>query len=236
MLLVNRLVGAVLVLAMLVISVPNVEASALSERLAERRAELQERLAERRAALQERLGQNSPTDSGNEDTSADEALVSGDEDVEEAAPCRCSVRLGYSKPQLQFSNGTLTFVPRMDVMVRSRGDFEAPGWTALLNYSGQSSYASDDVSLPNGVTFAGSQDLFSGSCGTNYNFKGRQLPPVSLSGVVSGLVGLDQELTGTVRMDAELSACGESDHEQRQFSFTWRDLFNLRTGGWRSAR
>ncbi|MEX1997410.1 MAG: hypothetical protein WEA04_01905 [Candidatus Andersenbacteria bacterium] len=150
--------------------------------------------------------------------------------------CRCSASLGLARPSLQFtSGGGLTLTPRVDVSIRTRGDHEAPPWVAELAYSGTTEYESDDVSVPAGVAFSGTQQVAAGSCGDTYTFRGLALPDVSLTGLIRSLVGVDQELEGTVRLHATLNSC-ELDEEQRQFSFRVQEFGNLKIGGWRSAR
>jgi hypothetical protein len=149
--------------------------------------------------------------------------------------CRCSARLSLARPALQFNGDTLQFIPRVNISITSRGDSSAPGWTARVAHSGQTSYTSDDVSVPSGVTFSGDQQVFAGSCGNKFSFSGYQLPAVTLSGISRTLVGDDQELEGIVRMQADLTGC-DSDSENRQFEFRVREFGNLRVGGWRTAR
>jgi len=213
---------AVVAFGVLAVDASPASASDLRERLEARRAE---RAAEREARRVARETERA----------ARRAEREQEDSEEEASACSCRARLRFSRPSLQFRSGTLVFVPRVDVSVSSRGDFQAPGWTATLAYDGSTSYESDDVTAPAGTSFGGEQDVFSGSCGTHYDFDGLQLSAVPLAGITSSLVGLGQELDGVVRMNATLSGCG-FDSEQRQFGFRLRDLVDLRTSGWRTVR
>lgn len=153
------------------------------------------------------------------------------------AGCRCAASLRLSgRPDLQWRGSELTWVPRVDVAIRTRGAAGGPGWSVGLNHEGSASFTSDDVAAPGDVPFNGSQNVASGACGDNrYVFQGMALPAVSLSGVTRSLVGAHQRLDGVVRMRASLTGCGD-DTESRQFGFSVRDLGNLRIGGWRIWR
>lgn len=150
--------------------------------------------------------------------------------------CTCSARLSYGRPSLQFSGGTLNFIPRVDVAIRSRGDHDAPAWSAQLDFDGSSSYTSDDVSVPDGSSFSGTQQVAAGSCGHSFTFQGLSLPAVSLAGITRSLVGEDQELKGAVHLHSALSGCGQTKELNKSYSFRLRELGNLRLGSWRSVR
>ncbi|MBI4022526.1 MAG: hypothetical protein HY372_04140 [Candidatus Andersenbacteria bacterium] len=155
----------------------------------------------------------------------------------DAAGCRCTASLRLSgQPDLQWRGSQLTWVPRVDVQIRTRGASGGPDWSVGLNHEGSTSFTSDDVTAPGEVSFSGSQNVASGACGDNrYVFRGMALPAVVMNGVTRGLVGERERLNGTVRMRASLIGCGE-DAEARQFGFSVRELGNLRVGGWRIWR
>ena len=204
-----------LVGGLLLVATPAVayDRSELEQRLAERRAQIEARRAEREA---ERVaGENEVTVAPTEET------------------CRCTTRLSFSKPSLQWRSGELVFIPKVDVSIRSRGE-ERIDWTAQLAYTGTTGYESADLTVPAGVGFAGTQELFSGQCGDTYSFSGWQMPAVSLSGLTRGLVK-GEEIDGRVQMQAKLSGCGE-DEEKRAFDFTLMDFGNLKVRGWQSVR
>lgn len=150
-------------------------------------------------------------------------------------PCTCSASVSLAKPQLRFSGGVLTFIPAVDISIRSRGNMAQPRWTATLAYSGETSYESDDVTPPGGTSFSTTKEMVSGYCGSRYTFKGHQLPAVALSGLTSQFVGADQELDGLVKMKAEVTGCGE-DSAEKGFKFTLEEFGNLFVRGWRTIR
>lgn len=159
-----------------------------------------------------------------------------EDETEEVATCSCSAGLSFDRPQLQFSGGTLSFIPRVNVDLRSHGESSAPAFTVNLNYTGSSSYTSDDITPPAGVAFSGNKTVVSNAlCGSTYSFGGLALSPVSLTGLSRGLVEEDQKLAGTIRLQADLAGCSE-ETEQRQFGFTLRQFGNLVVNGWRSLR
>lgn len=188
------------------------------------RAELEQRIAERRAQIEARRAERE------EERTAGENEVPVVPTIE---ACRCTTKLSFSKPSLQWRGGSLVFIPKVDVSIRSRGE-ERIDWTARLAYTGSTGYESTDVAVPAGVGFAGTQELFSGQCGDSYSFSGWQLPAVSLAGLTRSLVK-GQEIDGRVQMQASLAGCGE-DEEKRAFDFTLMDFGNLKMRGWRSAR
>ena len=167
------------------------------------RSELEQRLAERRAQIEARRVEREAERTAGEN----ELAVSPIEET-----CRCTTRLSFSKPSLQWRSGELVFVPKVDVSIRSRGE-ERIAWTAQLAYTGTTGYESADVA---------------------YSFSGWQLPAVSLSGLTRRLVN-GEEIDGRVQMQAKLSGCGE-DEEKRAFDFTLMDFGNLKVRGWRSTR
>lgn len=162
---------------------------------------------------------------------ADAAHRTQDGDV-----CRCSASLRFSRPGLQFLDGVLTLLPRVDVSVRTRGETSAPAWSVDLEYEGEALFTSNDVPPPDAVAFSGAQHVIGGSCGDNrYLFKGFALDPVPFTGFFSSLLGAGEEAQGTVRMQAHLVGCG-GDEEHRVFRFTAGELGNLLVRGWRSAQ
>ena len=150
--------------------------------------------------------------------------------------CRCSASLKFSRPDLQFRGGVLTFLPRVDVNVRTRGATSAPNWSLDLEYEGGATFSSHDVTPPPDAIFTGSQHIIGGSCGDHrYVFEGLSLAPVSFSGLTRSLLHGRDELDGTVRMHAGFVGC-DDDSEQRAFRFTLEELGNLAVRGWRSVR
>lgn len=150
--------------------------------------------------------------------------------------CTCSASLSFARPSLQWSGGTLTFIPKVNYSIRTRGDAGAPLATVSLHHEGSTSYSSDDISVPSGVSFSGDRNLVENiSCGSRYSFSGYQLPAVSLTGVTRALVGEDQELDGKIQMKATMAGCG-FEEENRQFSFTVKEFGNLFVRSWRSVR
>lgn len=153
------------------------------------------------------------------------------------AGCRCTASLKLSgRPDLQFRGSQLTWVPRADVTIRTRGAAGGPDWSVRMTHEGTVSFSSADVTPPGDVAFSGAQSVASGACGNNrYTFRGMALPAMEMSGVTRSLVGERERLDGVVRMRAALAGCG-NDAEARQFTFSVRELGNLRIGGWRSSR
>ena len=131
----------------------------------------------------------------------------------------------------------MSFRPQVDIKVRSKAPRRAPlledTWTVSLEHVGVTGYASTDITPPDGVTFSGTTEVFSGPCGTKLRHKGFQLPEVTLTGLVNTLLQPDQELHGVVAMKARLVGCG-FDEEQRQFSFRMREFGEkLRVKNWK---
>lgn len=147
--------------------------------------------------------------------------------------CRCSASLSYARPILQFRNGSLVFIPSVNIRIRSRGAERTP-WTAHIDLAGETSYSSKNATVPAGTSFSQSKDIYKGACGDNISFSGWQLSPVVLSGLNQGLTG-KQKIDGTVRMQATLSACA-TDSELKEFHFTLKELGNLLVRGWSSVR
>ncbi len=145
---------------------------------------------------------------------------------DEPPTCSCSATLGFAAPDLQFQNGVLTFIPRLNVSLRSRGTVAAPAWTATVAYSGQTS--------PGGE-FGGNQDIARGPCGSRFSLRGVQLAPVTLNGLTRTLLGNRQELDGTIEMAATVSGCG-FDREKKMSRFTLKQFGNLTVRGWRMVR
>lgn len=145
---------------------------------------------------------------------------------DEPPTCRCSATLGFAAPDLQFQNRVLTFIPRLNVSLRSRGPFEAPAWTATVTYFGKTS--------PGGE-FNGSQDIARGPCGSRFSLRGVQLNPVPLAGLTRTLLGEDQELDGTVELSAAVTGCG-FDSEKKMSRFTLKQFGNLTVRGWKTVR
>jgi hypothetical protein len=183
-----------------------------------RRAELEARRAEREAEREARKAERE-----------------AEKEAEETG-CSCSASLSYSRPEVQWHSNVLTFIPRVDVTLRTRGETGGPDWSAQLAYNGSVSFTSADVAAPGDVSFSGSQQIAKGQCGDNrYKFSGLALPPVSFSGLTRSLFGTDDELDGIVRLTARVEGCG-FDEERRMFSFTASDFGNLRVHGWRTLR
>lgn len=150
--------------------------------------------------------------------------------------CTCSASLGFDKPLFQWSSEGLVFIPRVNFSVRSRGGSEAPPLNVVVNYGGETSYESGDVSVPAGVAFSGQKQVINGfPCNGSYRSSGVALTKVALTGLVRSLIGEDQELNGLVHMQASIEGCG-FDEENRESSFRMREFGNLRIGGWRSVR
>lgn len=150
--------------------------------------------------------------------------------------CTCSASVRLSRPQLSFSHGTLTFIPTVDISIRSRGDAAAPPITAQMSYAGSTSYASSTVPVPAGVSFTGQEEAASGMCGSRFTFRGRTLPAVDLTGITDTLVGVGQKLTGTIKLNLGLTGCGHPSTEQRMMPFSLRNFGTTALGSWRSAR
>lgn len=144
----------------------------------------------------------------------------------EPPTCTCSASLGFAAPDLQFQDGVLTFLPRINVSLRSRGPVAAPGWTATVQYSG--------TTTPGGG-FSGKQDIAHGPCGSRFSLRGVQLAPISLNGLTRGLLGHREELDGTLEMTAEVRGCG-FDSEKKLSRFTLKEFGNLVVRGWRTVR
>lgn len=154
---------------------------------------------------------------------------------DEPPTCSCSATLGFVTPDLQFHNGVLTFIPRLNVSLRSRGPVEAPGWTATVAYSGKASFESEDVTPPAEQGFSGNQDIAHGPCGSRFKLRGVQLNPVPLNGLTRTLLGNRQELDGNIEMEAAVSGCG-FDSENKMSRFTLKQFGNLTLRGWRTVR
>lgn len=149
--------------------------------------------------------------------------------------CTCKASLSLARPGLQWQSGVLTFIPRVDISIRGRGDSDAPPLDVSIDYSGVATYSSDDVSVPPDTSFAGNRSVVSGwPCDGRYRFKGLDLASVSLAGLTPDLVGEDQELTGNVTLDAAVVGCG-FEEEHRQLRFRVLEFGNLKVGSWRSV-
>lgn len=144
----------------------------------------------------------------------------------ESPTCTCSASLGFAAPDLQFRNGVLTFIPRINVSLRSRGSVTAPGWTATVQYSGKTT--------PGGE-FSGNQAVAQGPCGSRFSLRGVQLAPVPINGLTRGLLGHHEELDGTLEMTAEVRGCG-FDSEKKLSRFTLKEFGNLVIRGWSTVR
>jgi len=217
----------VLVAAFVLISLPNyAEALTWQERLEQLRAEADARRAQYNQSPENNNSENNQNEPENVPVVIPE---SGQE------PCSCSASVKFDKPDLQWSGGSLVFVPRFDVSVRVRDNESAGPWNLDLNYSGDTSYSSDNMSVPPGVGFAGS-DSWAGACvDTRFNFRGHAGAPVTLTGVLRSLFTQDKEMEGVIKMNADLTGC-DSDNEYRQFRFRIEEFGNLKPNGWRSVR
>lgn len=161
---------------------------------------------------------------------------SGDTETDATEPgCTCSARLSFDRPSLQFIGGVLTFIPRVDISISSRGEATDPDWTAVVAHEGSSDYTSADVTVPAGVSFGPADETLSGPCGSSYSLGGHTLGNVPLPGLIRSLLGTDQELDGTVTMRATISGCG-FDEEYKQFPFTLTEFGNVSTRSWRTVR
>ena len=206
----SSLWGGVVALSLLTVVIPSAFASHIDwdARRAERAAEREARRIERAA---ERAAADEPE-------------------------CVCSARLSPAKPSLSFSNGVLTFTPRVNVDIRLRGDNDGEQHTVSVAYEGNSAYSSDDVNEPAGVNFSGQRTVLeNASCEGHWNFGGIELARIPLTGITGALVGLDQELAGAVTMKTAVSGCGFAE-ENSQFQFRLQELGNIRVGSWRSVR
>lgn len=158
------------------------------------------------------------------------------EDGAGKSACACSAGLTFSRPDIQWRGNTLTFLPRVDVDIRTRGEASDPSWSVGLNYSGTASFTSDDVTPPPAVSFTGSKHVAGGACGDNrYSVGGLALEPVAFGQLTRALVGSGQELAGLIRLQASVTGCSV-EAESRQASFTVNEFGNLRLSGWRIAR
>lgn len=225
-----KIVGGVLVVFLLVgfgtfVLPPPAQAEVLSwrERLDQIRAEA---AARRQQRLEDRAD---ATPDNNQNTPNIVLDNNGSE------PCTCSATLKLAKPEVVWNSSGLAFVPRFDVRIRVRGNEQAGPWNLALNYDGQASYSSTDITPPAGSAFSGS-DSWSGACfDTRATFSGHAGTPVSIASLSRGLFVGGNELAGLVKMKADLTGC-DSDSEYRQFKFTVGDFGNLRTSSWRLAR
>ena len=196
------------------------------QRRVERRVEREARRAEREAVREARKAEREAR------KRARRVKREVEEGVENEV-CDCSARLSLSKPSLQWQNGVLMFQPRVDISIRSRGDERTP-WTARVDYSGETSYESEDFTVPDGISFSDGKNVLSGYCGDDYRFSGLQLPSVKLTGLTRSLFS-NKEMDGTLRMKTEVSGCGY-EKEERSFKFSIKEFGNLRLKGWRSVR
>lgn len=150
--------------------------------------------------------------------------------------CTCKTSLSLARPGLQWQNGVLMFIPRVDIAIRGRGDSDAPPLDVSIDYNGLATYESEDVPVPPDTSFGGNRSVLSGwPCDGRYKFKGLDLASVSLAGLTPDLVGEDQELAGNVMLDAAVVGCG-FEEEHRQLKFRVLEFGNLRIGSWRSVR
>lgn len=154
----------------------------------------------------------------------------------ENSTCQCSARLSFSRPELNFNASVLTFIPRVDISLRTRGSADAPDWSLGLNYTGQANFASEDVSAPGPLAFNGQQHVVGGQCGNNrYTFKGLALSPVTFTNIPWAIVGPKQELDGQVNLQAALQGCSQ-ETKHSQFSFRLKEVGNLLVRSWRTVR
>lgn len=203
----------------------------LEQRRAEREAEREARYAEREAEREARRATKSFASRRAE-------RERETEEIQEETSCSCRARLDFAKSDLQFRGGSLSFVPRVDVSIRSEGEVSDPPLNVSIAYEGGTSYQSEDVAVPPGATFGGTKNVVeNGACGSRYSYTGLPLSPipVSLSGLTRALLGGDQAINGVVRMSAQLVGCG-FEEEDRQFVFTAEEFGNLKVRGWRSVR
>lgn len=218
-----------LVAALLITAVP-ITASAdwLSDRQAERDARWAQIEAERAA----RWGALNPPSTA---PSTDGIIITTDEGDDNALPpCQCTASVSLDRPSFQWRNGTLTFIPRVNVSVRSRGSHEQ-GWTLGIAHEGQMSYTSNDVATPAPHSFSGTRSVASGACGDRYSHQGLELSTVALDGIVPSLVKDKQKLIGTARLKLDLSGC-QNVTKAAENSFTLTANGQIKTNMWRTLR
>lgn len=144
----------------------------------------------------------------------------------EPATCSCRATIGLSPLELQFRDGVLNFIPRVNVMIRSRGATAAPSWTATVTYAGQVT--------PAGGSFGGSQTVAQGPCGSRFSLRGVQLQPVPIAGLTRTLLGEEEELTEAIDMTVTVAGCGY-DEVHKMSRFTLKQFGNLVVRGWRTV-
>lgn len=175
------------------------------------RTTVEERLAARQHQLEERRSsstQNQDQSPTNEGT------------------CDCSAKFSYARPDLLWSGNQLYFIPRIDISIRTEGTGQGPSWNATLSYDG----------IAHATPYSGNAS-WGGQCFDNrLNYKGYELPPVSLSGITRNIFTSDNALEGSVRMHAALSGCGDVQEDHRQFGFEIEQFGNLDTSSWRRVR
>lgn len=207
------------------------EALALTQEEREQReAEREQRRAEREAAREARRAEREAA------RAARAAEREAEKLAEENAPCGCSAALSLARPELQFRDNQLVFVPRVDIDVKTKGEPGGPDWAVSVVYEGETGYESEDIAVPAGVSFSGEQAVTNGVCGDNrYRFNGVALPAVTLSGLTRTLLQPDQELAGRVEMKASVQGCG-FEEEHKAFQFSLEEFGQLLTRSWRAIR
>lgn len=153
--------------------------------------------------------------------------------------CTCRASISFSRPQqLTFLNNILTFKPRLDLRISSRGDADAPMWQANMLSSGRATFSSGDIATPPDSNFEFNNSTNEFPCGTTYNHSGLALGGVSLSGVMRTLLGFDKNLKGTIIMSTTLTipSCQLEEMVMKQFSFSLTGANSARLGSWRSVR
>jgi hypothetical protein len=155
--------------------------------------------------------------------------------AQEEGGCVCTARVKFVRPEVRFSGDTLTFIPRIDLSIRTRGETVTGSlWSVSVGYEGEAIFTGSDAPPP--VSFSGDNEVANGQCGSNrYTFHGLELSSVPLSGVTTTLIGDDEQLDGAVRMAVRLNGC-TYEEEQRSFVFRLRESLKMRVGSWRSVR
>lgn len=149
----------------------------------------------------------------------------------------CNTSLNFSRAEVGWSGNQLVFMPRGDVSIRARGDDPSDSWQLNLALTGHAAFAGEGVPTPSDVSFSGNKQWSGPGGSSRFRFSGQSLlqEPVVLATIPRSEFGEDDELTGTIVLEAHLTGC-DVDTERRQFTFEAKEFGNLRVRGWRSAR